>query len=74
MPYTVVTSDRTDDCGHAHRTREAAERCQSRLSNWHCDYCGGRSQYTFRCRHHNWVGSAKWGRSSIHATGVDSEN
>ena len=25
-------------CGHAHRTREAAERCMERLTRWYCEH------------------------------------
>jgi len=42
-----------DDCGHQHKTEEAAERCQGRLLGYHREHGG-------------WVCSAHWYNSTIH--------
>lgn len=47
-------------CGHNHRTREAAERCQAHLRNRHREATG------------SWVESAAWYNSQVHEHAGDS--
>ena len=55
-------------CGHAHKTREAAERCMEKLTRMYCQH--GRAAGT-PCRHclgfaQSQNTSAKWYNATIH--------
>jgi hypothetical protein len=56
------------NCGHAHRTIEAAQHCMEQLTAWHC-FCGRTTQSYAPCCHtpHNST-SARWYHAHIEAS------
>jgi hypothetical protein len=53
------------NCGHSHKTQEAAERCKDKLTAWHC-LCGRTTQsYAPCCRTPHNSTSAKWYQAQV---------
>jgi hypothetical protein len=56
--YTVVSGTGNLTCGHAHKTREAAERCGARLYDSH--YIGDHGQRVRNMNRGSWTACAAW--------------
>jgi hypothetical protein len=69
MKYFIVESQDygNPDCGHKHRTREAAERCRSKLTASFCSLCGkpARGVFGMNCKCWSPSFTAKWYNSKI---------
>lgn len=65
--YTVETANGYQDCGHKHRTEEAAIKCQEKLTRYYCQHGRPSGTLCSRCggiaKRHNT--SAKWYGSKI---------
>ncbi len=70
--YKAVVEEESVDCGHAHRTIEAAERCLANHQRWYCQH-GGRvsGDPCRRCNGPSRAGSTSsthWDNGTIHTT------
>lgn len=65
--YYTVADNNGHDCGHKHKTYEAAENCREKLQQSYCGHCGKTYHYNYghHCKCWSWTTSARWYNARI---------